>query len=278
MPSNIRYQPVPLAEEDIQEMRREARAIDEDEEERGATGGASASSIDASGQLEGGSLNPGFSSRNSSDDLPPPKLDMSAPPPYEEEEQEESRRIRNGEVDPSLLILPPGEAGEVQPPSYEEVQRLKAQEASGEYVPHYQEDAPGSQGGLRVLRISSLGLDPETAEIAEEQLLGTDFMFFIAFGAAFVFNWIGFIMLLCFCHTVAGRTGALAGFGLSLAKWAVIVKHSTDLVSDSNTWLLWLIMALGLLICMRAILQYLYAKREWHQLPQNSRQRFFLFY
>lgn len=41
----------------------------------------------------------------------------------------------------------------------------------------------GSSGsGMRVFRISSLGgLDPETAEIAEEQLLGTDFMFFVAF-------------------------------------------------------------------------------------------------
>lgn len=53
------------------------------------------------------------------------------------------------------------------------------------------------------------------------------------------------MLLLCFCHTVAGRTGALAGFGLSLAKWAAIVRNSTDLVADSNTWLLWLIMALG---------------------------------
>ncbi|XP_064118385.1 NEDD4 family-interacting protein 2-like [Macrobrachium nipponense] len=132
---------------------------------------------------------------------------------------------------------------------------------------------------MRVLRISSLGgLDPETAEIAEEQLLGTDIMFFVAFAAAFIFNWVGFVLLLCFCHTVAGRTGALAGFGLSLAKWAVIVRHSTDLVADSNTWLLWLIMALGMLICMRAILQYVHAKREWHQVPHNSRHRFFLFY
>lgn len=40
----------------------------------------------------------------------------------------------------------------------------------------------GSGGAMRVLRVSSLGgLDPETAEIAEEQLLGTDFMFFVAF-------------------------------------------------------------------------------------------------
>jgi hypothetical protein len=39
-------------------------------------------------------------------------------------------------------------------------------------------------------------------------------------------NWIGFLLLLCFCTTVAGRYGALAGFGLSLAKWTVIIKHS----------------------------------------------------
>lgn len=204
------------------------------------------------------------------DDQPPPKPDLHAPPPYEEEDSG---------------VHPP-HTGDIQPPSYEEVQRLKAMEVG--------EDLPmplchggsagvvgpgGAPGGVRVLRVSSLGgLDPETAEIAEEQLLGTDFMFFVAFAAAFVFNWVGFVLLLCFCHTVAGRTGALAGFGLSLAKWAVIVRHSTDLLADSNTWLIWLIMALGLLICLRAVLQYIQAKREWHHLPHTSRHRFFLFY
>lgn len=210
-------------------------------------------------------------------EIPPPKPDMYAPPPYEETESSGGFQT-SGE-----------NAVEILPPTYEEVQRIKAQEANGDYpLPHCEAGgAPASVGaggdrcsnGVRVLRISSLGgLDPETAEIAEEQLLGTDFMFFVAFAAAFVFNWVGFVLLLCFCHTVAGRTGALAGFGLSLAKWAVIVRHSTDLVADSNTWLLWLIMALGMLICMRAILQYIQAKREWHQVPHNSRHRFFLFY
>ncbi|CAL4060209.1 unnamed protein product [Meganyctiphanes norvegica] len=207
--------------------------------------------------------------------IPPPKPDMYAPPPYEE--CEGTGGFQNT-----------AETGaEILPPTYEEVQRIKAQEANEDFPlpPHCHAGPPASAGsttdrnGVRVLRISSLGgLDPETAEIAEEQLLGTDFMFFVAFAAAFVFNWVGFVLLLCFCHTVAGRTGALAGFGLSLAKWAVIVRHSTDLVADSNTWLLWLIMALGMLICARAILQYIQAKREWHQVPHNSRHRFFLFY
>ncbi|KAK7065766.1 NEDD4 -interacting protein, partial [Halocaridina rubra] len=215
------------------------------------------------------------------DDIPPPKPDLHAPPPYEECDSSEG-------VNTSMTVPLTTGSTDLQPPSYEEVQRLKAMEAADEFgLPHLA--GSGSLGGgsnsssggsgMRVLRISSLGgLDPETAEIAEEQLLGTDIMFFIAFAAAFIFNWVGFVLLLCFCHTVAGRTGALAGFGLSLAKWAVIVRHSTDLVADSNTWLLWLIMALGMLICMRAILQYVHAKREWHQVPHNSRHRFFLFY
>ncbi|XP_050714069.1 NEDD4 family-interacting protein 1-like isoform X2 [Eriocheir sinensis] len=216
------------------------------------------------------------------EDIPPPKPDMHAPPPYEESDPGEAFE---GHTVPTF---PPDSPSDLQPPSYEEVQRLKALEAAEDYpLPLCHGGGPlgGGSGGagggsaMRVLRVSSLGgLDPETAEIAEEQLLGTDFMFFVAFAAAFVFNWVGFVLLLCFCHTVAGRTGALAGFGLSLAKWAVIVRHSTDLVADSNTWLLWLIMALGMLICMRAILQYVHAKREWHQVPHNSRHRFFLFY
>jgi hypothetical protein len=62
---------------------------------------------------------------------------------------------------------------------------------------------------------------------------------------AFLFNWIGFLLLMCFCHTIAARYGALSGFGLSLAKWTLIVKHSTDLASRENIWLWWLIMAFG---------------------------------
>ncbi|KAL7642711.1 UNVERIFIED_CONTAM: hypothetical protein RMT77_007276 [Armadillidium vulgare] len=201
-------------------------------------------------------------------ELPPPKPDIHAPPPYEEVDfSSPSSEVSSVPYDDSSSTL--------QPPSYEEVQRLKALEAGESPLPV--EETPGS--GMHVVRISSLGaLDPQTAEIAQEQLLGTDLMFIVAFTAAFLFNLVGIVLLLCLCHTVAGRTGALAGFGLSLAKWVVIFRHSSDLVADSNSWLLWLIMILGLLICVRAILQYINAKREWHQMPHNSRHRFFLFY
>jgi hypothetical protein len=69
--------------------------------------------------------------------------------------------------------------------------------------------------------------------------------FSVLFIVAFLFNWIGFLLLMCFCHTIAARYGALSGFGLSLAKWTLIVKHSTDFASRENSWLWWLIMAFG---------------------------------
>lgn len=54
---------------------------------------------------------------------------------------------------------------------------------------------------------------------------------------------------MCFCHTIASRYGALSGFGLSLAKWTLIVQHSTDLASKDNSWLWWLIMTFGKFVC-----------------------------
>ena len=181
------------------------------------------------------------------EEIPPPKADFSAPPPYE--------------VATKL-------------PSYEEVQREKT--LQGE--PHPQIHMPGN---IRAPQqpLTILAIDTETAEgDPESGLLGTDFMFFTAFLVAFVFNWIGFLLLMCFCHTIASRYGALSGFGLSLTKWTLIVKHSTDLASRENSWLWWLIMGIGVLICARAIVQYLNIKRGWRLLPGSAQERLLLFY
>lgn len=150
------------------------------------------------------------------------------------------------------------------PPSY----------AVAKDLPTYDED---QQLKLQEPIQASVALDPETLERGDA-LLGTDFMFLCSFFVAFLFNWIGFLMLMCFCPTIAGRYGALAGFGLSLAKWTLIVKHSTDLISQDNNWLWWLILAFGILICVRAVLQYLHVKREWHMLTRVNQQRLMYFY
>ena len=110
----------------------------------------------------------------------------------------------------------------------------------------------------------------------------------------------------------------MSGFGLSLTKWTLIVKKSTDfatgagsasgsngdvahngffgggfdhnqnshhggsihanLSKSDDTWLWWLIMAFGLFICIKAILQYLRIKRTWMSLSNAARERLFFFY
>lgn len=128
--------------------------------------------------------------------------------------------------------------------------------------------------------VTFIAIDTSEADniASENNLLGTDLMFVTAFLIAFLFNWIGFLMLTCFCHTIAARYGALSGFGLSLAKWTLIVKNSTDLASHENSWLWWLIMAFGFLICVRALVQYISIKRTWRLLSTSAQERLLFFY
>ena len=41
------------------------------------------------------------------------------------------------------------------------------------------------------------------SELADTTLLGNDFVFFTAFTTSFLFNWIGFLLTMCFCRTIA---------------------------------------------------------------------------
>ncbi|XP_074037632.1 nedd4 family interacting protein [Leptinotarsa decemlineata] len=189
---------------------------------------------------------------SSSEDIPPPKVDYYAPPPYEVATKE------------------------TKLPTYEEVQREKNLEGQDIPIPINSPSTralPFRQPGQRIITI-----DADINEEVDTSLLGTDFMFYIAFFVAFIFNWIGFLLLMCFCHTIASRYGALSGFGLSLAKWTFIVQHSTELASKDNSWLWWLIMTFGLIICIRAILQYLSIKRGWHMLSASHQERLLFFY
>lgn len=181
-------------------------------------------------------------------DIPPPQPDFSAPPPYDV-------------------------AANSKLPTYEEVQREKQMEGEGP-PPLMPPTHPTIAAFVTVepTEGSAEQLDPENS------LLGTDIMFLTSFFVAFLFNWIGFLLLMCFCHTVASRYGALAGFGLSLAKWTLIVKHSTELASHENSWLWWLIMAFGILICVRAVIQYLNIKRGWRLLSGTAQERLLFFY
>ena len=54
-----------------------------------------------------------------------------------------------------------------------------------------------------------------------------------SFLVAFVFNWVGFLAGYCFSNSMSAQYGAVSGFGLSLVKWAFIVKVSMTFMSDN---------------------------------------------
>lgn len=218
---------------------------------------------------------------NNNDDLPPPKADFSAPPPYEVTDNDahnEYAHTHHPEMTTKLptydevqmekminheLPIPPGANGQLPPP------------------PPSMTGLPLGPAGRQNVgpAVTFIAIDADGENInADNSLLGTDIVFVTAFLVAFLFNWIGFLMLTCFCHTIAARYGALSGFGLSLAKWTLIVKHSTDFASHENSWLWWLIMAFGFLICVRALVQYISIKRTWRLLSSSAQERLLFFY
>ncbi|XP_007900732.2 NEDD4 family-interacting protein 1 isoform X3 [Callorhinchus milii] len=104
----------------------------------------------------------------------------------------------------------------------------------------------------------------------EDQLsLGDDCMFLLTFFIAFVFNWIGFFLSFCSTNTIAGRYGAISGFGLSLLKWILIVRFSDYFISyfEENVWLWWIFFALGILLFTRGFINYAKVRRRW--LPRS---------
>ena len=55
---------------------------------------------------------------------------------------------------------------------------------------------------------------------------------------AFVFNWLGFFAAYCMTKTVAGRYGAISGFGLSVVKWVLILKVRVSILMYCYPYLL----------------------------------------
>lgn len=168
---------------------------------------------------------------------------------------------------PSMDEPPPKYSVAAHLPSYEQAELSKDK--------MYVEDVLDDPGLCERGRVPQ---DWTEDDLGDAALLGNDFVFCTAFVTAFLFNWVGFLLLMCFCHTIAARYGALAGFGLSLAKWTLIVKRSTDLVRTENAWLWWLVLGFGFLICMRACVQYLQIKKTWRHLSRSARERLFFFY
>jgi len=145
---------------------------------------------------------------------------------------------------------PPAYHIAVELPTYEEYEQTKEKE--------------DEENARRHLEESLLSSGRESSENAD-RVIGTDSMFIVGFIFSFLFNWLGLLVAFCVMHTCAGRFGAIAGFGLSIVKWVLIMK-SNDWnagFTDENSWVWWTMMAFGLLISCSGFLQYISIKAKW---------------
>lgn len=94
---------------------------------------------------------------------------------------------------------------------------------------------------------------------------------------AFIFNWLGFCLSFCITNTIAGRYGAICGFGLSLIKWILIVRFSDYFTGYFNGqyWLWWIFLVLGLLLFFRGFVNYLKVRNMSESMAAAHRTRYF---
>ncbi|XP_066926248.1 NEDD4 family-interacting protein 1-like [Clytia hemisphaerica] len=172
-----------------------------------------------------------------------------APPPYEPStDNNESETVQPAQTDDLLNQSPPLYTDIVKLPTYNESQNIDDSE-------------PEDHQGFN--RIRFFFVTGDNQEVTEENV-GTDIGFILCFLMSFIFNGLGFIVAYCSTSTLSSHYGAFSGFGLSLVKWAFIVKHKEMLKEyfDGNDWLLYCVILLGWMIFLRGMFAYAQLKRS----------------
>ncbi|XP_048834137.1 NEDD4 family-interacting protein 2 [Brienomyrus brachyistius] len=115
---------------------------------------------------------------------------------------------------------------------------------------------------------------------ADRVSVGSDRMFMVAFFVAFLLNWIGFCLSFCLTNTIAGRCGALSGFGLSLVNWIFVIRFLEyfDLYAHGQYWLWWIFLIFGFLLFFRGVVNYLKVRNMPENMVPSSRIRFYFLY
>lgn len=174
------------------------------------------------------------------------------------------------------IFEPPSYDVATELPSYEEAERTKLEEEER----RQQEEQTNPESETSSTDPLHPGCLQRSGSNVPDPQLGTDGMFLCTFMISFVFNWIGLLASLCLTQSVAGRLGAMSGFGLSLVKWVAIVKHNNWIrgVADADSWLWWLLIVLGFLIFFRGCTQYIRIKYQWSRLTQHVRNNIFYYF
>lgn len=188
----------------------------------------------------------------------------SSPPPYSSITVEVPT-TSDTEVYSEFYPVPPPYSVATSLPSYDEAEKAKAA-------------AMAAAAAETSQRIQEEECSPRDDFSDADQLrVGNDGIFMLAFFMAFIFNWLGFCLSFCITNTIAGRYGAICGFGLSLIKWILIVRFSDYFTGYFNGqyWLWWIFLVLGLLLFFRGFVNYLKVRNMSESMAAAHRTRYF---
>ncbi|XP_010360137.1 NEDD4 family-interacting protein 2 [Rhinopithecus roxellana] len=188
----------------------------------------------------------------------------SSPPPYSSITVEVPT-TSDTEVYGEFYPVPPPYSVATSLPTYDEAEKAKAA-------------AMAAAAAETSQRIQEEECPPRDDFSDADQLrVGNDGIFMLAFFMAFIFNWLGFCLSFCITNTIAGRYGAICGFGLSLIKWILIVRFSDYFTGYFNGqyWLWWIFLVLGLLLFFRGFVNYLKVRNMSESMAAAHRTRYF---
>ncbi|XP_064413754.1 NEDD4 family-interacting protein 2 isoform X4 [Latimeria chalumnae] len=192
--------------------------------------------------------------------------EVNAPPPPYSSVVAGATAAAETEVQNEFYPVPPPYSVATSLPTYDEAEKAKAAAmavAAAESTQREEEYPPR-----------------DDFSDADQLRVGNDGIFMLAFFMAFIFNWIGFCLSFCITNTIAGRYGAICGFGLSLIKWILIVRFSDYFTGYFNGqyWLWWIFLVLGLLLFFRGFVNYLKVRNMSESMAAAHRTRFFFLY
>ncbi|XP_037132809.1 NEDD4 family-interacting protein 2 [Syngnathus acus] len=207
-------------------------------------------------------------SQTQSSVLPSPAENEGAdasPPPYACIELGATAAVQETSFQTDFPVPPPYSVA-TSLPTYDEAEKAKA--------------AAMAASAAEVMSREDEFLPRDDFSDAEQLRVGNDGIFMLAFFMAFLFNWIGFCLSFCLTNTIAGRYGAISGFGLSLIKWILIVRFSDYFTGYFNGqyWLWWIFLLLGVLLLFRGFVNYLKVRNMTDNMASSHRTRLFFLY
>ncbi|XP_066562785.1 NEDD4 family-interacting protein 2 [Amia ocellicauda] len=206
---------------------------------------------------------------SSSVQIPPPSesaVPLEVPPPPYSSVALGATAAPEGDYHRDFHPVPPPYSVATSLPTYDEAEKAKA--------------AAMSAASMDVVQREDDFPPRDDFSDADQLRVGNDGIFMLAFFMAFLFNWIGFCLSFCLTNTIAGRYGAICGFGLSLIKWILIVRFSDYFTGYFNGqyWLWWIFLVLGLLLFFRGFVNYLKVRNMSESMAASHRTRFFFLY